>query len=68
VLLLLVLSGIAPRDRFTWWLETAPVLVGIPLLTATWRRFPLTPLLYRLLFVHALVLVLGGHYTYDAGR
>ncbi|MGH7319779.1 MAG: DUF2238 domain-containing protein [Candidatus Rokuibacteriota bacterium] len=61
---LLVLSGIGPRDRFTWWLEVTPVLIGIPLLIATYRRFRLTPLLYRLLFLHAAILMLGGHYTY----
>lgn len=60
----LVASGIHPYDRTTWYLEVAPVLIGAPLLIATYRRFPLTPLLYRLLFVHALILILGGHYTY----
>jgi putative membrane protein len=60
----LVASGIAPHDRATWWLEVGPVLVGVLLLVATRRRFPLTPLLYRLLFLHALVLIYGGHYTY----
>lgn len=63
-LLLLVVSGIGPKDRFTWWLEVAPVLVAVPVLVLTARRFPLTPLAYRLLFLHALVLMLGGHYTY----
>jgi putative membrane protein len=63
-LLLLVLSGIGPKDRFTWWLEIAPILVAVPVLVLTARRFPLTPLAYRLLFLHALVLMLGGHYTY----
>src|SRR3546814_3821437 len=48
----------------TWWLEVAPVIIGVVLLLATWRRFPLTPLLCRLLFVHACILMLGGHYTY----
>ena len=61
---LLLLSGIGPRDRLTWWLEVAPVVIGIPILVATYRRFPLTPLLYRLLFLHASILILGGHYTY----
>ncbi len=61
---LLVLSGIAPRDRFTWVLEVAPILIGAPILVATRRRFRLSPLLYRLLFVHACVLMVGGHYTY----
>jgi len=60
----LVLSGIAPRDRFTWFLEVAPVFIGVPILIATFRHFPLTPLAYRLIFVHALILMVGGHYTY----
>ena len=60
----LVLSGITPYDRATWWLEVAPVVIGAPLLVATHGRLPLTPLLYRLLFLHALILMLGGHYTY----
>lgn len=58
------MSGVGPKDRFTWWLEVAPVLVAVPVLVRTARRFPLTPLAYRLLFVHALILMLGGHYTY----
>ena len=63
-ILALVVSGIAPKDRFTWLLEVAPVLVGAPLLVTTSRTFPLTPLLYRLLFLHSLILVAGGHWTY----
>ncbi len=62
--LALAASGVGPKDRFTWLLEVAPVLIGAPILVATARRLPLTPLLYRLLFLHALVLMLGGHYTY----
>jgi len=60
----LALSGIAPYDRATWLMEVAPIFLGVPLLLATASRFPLTPLLYRLLFVHALILMMGGHYTY----
>jgi putative membrane protein len=60
----LVASGIGPYERGTWLLEVLPVLIGVPLLVATGRRFPLTPLLYRLIFIHALILILGGHYTY----
>ena len=60
----LVISGIRPYDRTTWWLEIAPVLIAAPILVFTARRFPLTPLVYRLLFVHALILMVGGHYTY----
>jgi putative membrane protein len=60
----LVASGIRPYDRLTWWLEVLPVLVAAPLLVATHRSFPLTPLLYWLIAIHSLVLILGGHYTY----
>ncbi|MEW6071490.1 MAG: DUF2238 domain-containing protein [Planctomycetota bacterium] len=60
----LVASGIAPYDRATWLMEVAPVLLGAPILVATHRRFPLTPLVHRLIALHALVLILGGHYTY----
>jgi putative membrane protein len=63
-LALLAWSGLRPHDRFTWLLEVAPILIGVPVLVATRRRFPLTPLAYRLVFVHALILMLGGHYTY----
>jgi putative membrane protein len=59
-----VASGIGPRDRATWWMEVAPVLIAVPILAATRRRFPLTPLLYGLVAVHACILSLGGHYTY----
>jgi putative membrane protein len=64
VLAVLVWSGVAPHDRFTWVLEVAPVLIGLPILLATGRRFPLTPLLYTLLAVHACILMVGGKYTY----
>ena len=60
----LVVSGIGPHDRTTWVLEVAPAVIAAPLMIATARRFPLTPLAYRLIFVHALVLMVGGHYTY----
>ena len=61
---LLVVSGIGPVDRLTWMLEVAPVAVAVPFMAATRRRWPLTPLVYRLLFLHACILMLGGHYTY----
>ena len=64
VLAALIVSGIQPYDRATWWMEVAPVLIAAPLLVITHRRYPLTPLLYALIFVHALVLILGGAYTY----
>ena len=60
----LVWSAVQPHDYFTWVLEVFPAIIGAALLIATRRSFPLTPLLYVLLFVHALVLIVGGHYTY----
>jgi putative membrane protein len=60
----LVASGIAPYDRATWALEVFPVVVAVAVLLGTYRRFPLTRLAYRLMFVHALILIVGGHYTY----
>lgn len=64
LLLALAASGIDPYDRATWFLEVAPVLIALPVLWATWRRFPLTTVLYAGIFLHALVLMLGGAYTY----
>jgi putative membrane protein len=64
VLAVLVASGIGPRDRLTWLMEVAPVLVAVPILIATRRRFPLTPLLYVIAALHAAILCVGGHYTY----
>jgi putative membrane protein len=61
---LLVLSGISPFDRGTWLMEVAPVLFVLPLLALTRHGFPLTRLLYGLIFLHACVLMLGGAYTY----
>ena len=60
----LVVSGIGPRDRATWVMEVLPVVIAAPLLAFTWARLRLTPLAYRLIVLHALILVLGGHYTY----
>ena len=60
----LVVSGIHPYDRTTWVLEIFPVVLALPVLWATYRRFPLTTLLYVCIFLHALVLMAGGAYTY----
>jgi putative membrane protein len=59
-----VWSAIRPHDYFTWILETFPAIIGFIILVATYRRFPLTPLAYTLLMIHAAILMLGGHYTY----
>jgi putative membrane protein len=61
---LLVVTGLRPYDRGTWLLEVFPVLIAAPILIATRRRFPLTTLLYVLIFLHATVLMVGGAYTY----
>jgi putative membrane protein len=63
-LILLAISAYRPYDTATWWMEVAPIFLAVPILLATWRRFPLTPLVYTLIFVHACILMLGGHYTY----
>lgn len=65
VSLLLLFSAIDPvADRFTWFLETVPVMLGLVLAVKTRPLFPLTPLLYRLLALHAVILIIGGYYTY----
>ncbi len=64
LLVLLAWSGWQPHDRGTWLMEVAPILIVLPILYASHRRFPLTSLLYACIFVHALVLMLGGAYTY----
>jgi len=65
VVAVFVVLGVAPQaDRFTWFLENAPVIIALPILIATRQRFPLTSLLYVLLSVHAVVLMVGGHWTY----
>jgi putative membrane protein len=63
-LAILVVSAIRPHDYPTWALEVFPVFIAAPLLLWTRRSFPLTPLLYFLIFVHAVILMAGGHYTY----
>lgn len=57
-------SAIGPADRVTWLLEVCPVMIGIAILVPTCRLFPLSNFLCAFLFVHALILIVGGHYTY----
>jgi putative membrane protein len=60
-----LLLGWSPKaDRFTWFMENLPVLLGLPVLVLTHRRFPLTNLLYALIALHCLVLMVGGYWTY----
>lgn len=63
-LLALIGSAIGAAERGTWVLEVFPIFIAVPLLIVTARRFPLTPLAYGLIFVHAIILMVGGHYTY----
>ena len=62
--LVLAWSGFAPADRQVWLMEVFPALVGVAALVLTYPRFPMTPLIYRLVFVFSLVLMVGGKYTY----
>lgn len=59
-----VWSAVHPLDRLTWWLEVAPVLIALPVLIFTYKRFAFTRLAYVLMLIHALILLVGGHYTY----
>lgn len=63
-LAVLVWSLINPHDGITWLMEAAPVLIGLPLLMATYKAFPLTRLSYYLVFSHGVILIVGAHYTY----
>jgi len=62
--IVLLWSGVYPKDQFTWFLEVAPALLGGIILVTTYNKFRLTPLLYALILVHCVVLMIGGHYTY----
>lgn len=66
ILLLVVMlwSWVAPYDRATWWLEAIPVIIALPVLWYTRESFPLTRISYYLIFIHAIILVVGAHYTY----
>ena len=60
----LVWSGIHPHDYFTWFLEVLPAILGVGILAATYHRFKFTGLAYFLVTLHAIILMVGGHYTY----
>lgn len=63
-LLVLIWSAIEPADRLTWWMEVIPAILGLGVLLMTRQRFPLTELVYFLILIHAVILMVGGHYTY----
>lgn len=60
----LIWSGIAPKNYFTWFLEVVPALIGLGILAATYHKFTLSRLTYFLILLHCIVLMIGGHYTY----
>ncbi|WP_286889870.1 DUF2238 domain-containing protein [Pseudoalteromonas sp. ESRF-bin5] len=60
----LIWSGINPKDEFTWLLEVIPAMIGLALISSTYKYFKLTSLLYFFILVHCIVLMIGGHYTY----
>ena len=62
--LVLLWSAISPKDQFTWFLEVVPALIGLLILAMTYKKFPLTTLLYTLILIHMIILMVGGHYTY----
>ena len=64
VFVALVWSGWAPKERFTWFLEVVPILVAIPIALATAKKFPWSTLVTTLLAIHAVILCVGGHWTY----
>jgi putative membrane protein len=60
----LIWSAINPKDQFTWFLEVVPALIGFVLIAFTYKKFPLTSMLYILILMHMIILMVGGHYTY----
>ena len=62
--IVLVWSGIEPHDQFTWFLEVLPAIVGLGLMVVTFKRFPLTPMLYGFILIHCWILMVGGQYSY----
>ncbi|MFW2488231.1 DUF2238 domain-containing protein [Clostridium chromiireducens] len=64
IIIILIISGINPYDRFTWFLEVFPAIIGITALVLTYNKFMFTNLVYILVWFHAVILIVGGHYTY----
>ena len=62
--LVLIWSGINPKDYFTWMLEVLPALIGLIIVVASYSKFQLTSLSYILILIHCIILMIGGHYTY----
>jgi putative membrane protein len=64
LLALFIWSGIQPNERFTWFLEVLPAVIGVFVLLFTYKSFPLSNLTYFWIFVHCIILIIGGKYTY----
>lgn len=64
VVVVFIWSAIRPHDYFTWILEVFPAIIGVSVLAATHRNFKFTTLVYVLIGAHAIILMIGGHYTY----
>jgi putative membrane protein len=62
--IVLILSGIGPKDQFTWFLAVLPALIDLVLIVISFQSFELTRLLYNLILLHCIVLMVGGYYTY----
>jgi putative membrane protein len=63
-MLILIISLILSHDKFTWVLEVFPILIGLPILFFTYKKFQLTNLVYVLLILHFIILSVGSIYTY----
>ena len=62
--LILVWSAIKPHDYFTWFLEVLPALLAVAIFALTFKRFRFTNLVYAVVWLHCIVLIVGGKYTY----
>lgn len=60
----LVISGLHPYDRVTWVLEIVPIIIAVPIFIFFYKTFPFTNVVYVCIFLHALILILGGAYSY----
>ncbi|PEP85048.1 DUF2238 domain-containing protein [Bacillus toyonensis] len=60
----LILSGIQPYDTFTWWLEVSPAIVVVSCLVITYKYFQFSNIIYIFIWIHMMILLIGGHYTY----
>ena len=64
VFVILIFSGISTNDKFTWFLEVLPVIIASIVLIFTYKKFKFTNFVYILIWIHAMILIVGGFYTY----